>query len=642
MSRLISLIVLIACIVIIGILFYRVMVGFFIPLFLAAVLVVVFRPLHRRVLVGVNNRNNIAALITTLMVTFIVLLPAAFVATFATIQGISLAKNINATSISVAMSKTRNYFNLQQPGLDELRAIDLAIDGIQSEVVESPQSELVNPKGSFVGQERTIIENLQALKREYLNRLDDAAQKEILTFAESTKDPALQQSHEQNIQAAITTRTKYIDQFFVARKVRLNLPNNSDNLSLANPDDSDLLEDVRLDDTNVDLPSDLNGAERLASTQVLDNVAQVLIDLDRVTPKTDDPDDPANDIDLIALRSRAVTLGLQWRDTRTLILGGTAVGFLRESVNPSEKQIQTSIQDVLHYVQPRIPELTVATGGFLASLGIGTAIMVVSLFFFLYDGPAMVRALMKLSPLDDKYELELLSEFDRVVRAIVLALIASAIVQGMTAGIGYYFAGMPSLVFLILLTTLCALIPFVGPAITWVPVCIYLAVYEERFWPAGLLALWGTFAVGSVDNIVKTMVLHGQSSLHPLFALLSIIGGLQALGPIGIVVGPIVVTLLQTLLSILQRELVTLDQADPIIDEAMLLNPKIFETEAGKQPSNLSKLVERLRNKTNNPSVTMDDTPQRQSNDDTTTAEPSKPVRTITPPDNKPDSKPDN
>ena len=57
------------------------------------------------------------------------------------------------------------------------------------------------------------------------------------------------------------------------------------------------------------------------------------------------------------------------------------------------------------------------------------------------------------------------------------------------------------------------------------------------------------------DNVIKPIVLHGQSNLHPLLALLSVIGGVSTLGPIGIVIGPMVVVFLQTLLKILRREL---------------------------------------------------------------------------------------
>ncbi len=121
---------------------------------------------------------------------------------------------------------------------------------------------------------------------------------------------------------------------------------------------------------------------------------------------------------------------------------------------------------------------------------------------------------------------------------MVLATILSAVVQGLIAGVGYYAVGMPSLILLILLTTVCALIPFVGPALVWGPVVIYLLVYREDTFGATGLFLWGTFVVGTSDNFVKMFVLHGQRQLHPLLALLSVLGGIQALGPIGILVGP--------------------------------------------------------------------------------------------------------
>jgi len=78
---------------------------------------------------------------------------------------------------------------------------------------------------------------------------------------------------------------------------------------------------------------------------------------------------------------------------------------------------------------------------------------------------------------------------------------------------------------------------------------------------AGLLAAYGAGIVSLADNVIKPMVLHGQSNLHPLLALLSVLGGVQALGPIGVLVGPMVVVFLQTLLNILQRELISIEQS---------------------------------------------------------------------------------
>jgi predicted PurR-regulated permease PerM len=90
---------------------------------------------------------------------------------------------------------------------------------------------------------------------------------------------------------------------------------------------------------------------------------------------------------------------------------------------------------------------------------------------------------------------------------------------------------------------------------------------KNTFVAAGL-AVWGMGVVSTVDNIIKPIVLHGQSKLHPLLALLSVLGGVGALGPIGIFVGPIAVAFLQAALTMLQTELDSLDVGNPTRDSA--------------------------------------------------------------------------
>ena len=265
----------------------------------------------------------------------------------------------------------------------------------------------------------------------------------------------------------------------------------------------------------------------------------------------------------MAQLQRAVAeLVSQWQHTRETISGGPWKGALMDLVNPTDEDVDALNAGFFAYIRPRLLTFTGDSAAFLLKFIISSSILLVSLYFFLYDGPGMVRTLMELSPLDDRYELELLAQFDRISRAIVLATVLSALLQGLVAGIGYYFAGMPSLILLTALTATCALVPFVGPAIVWVPVCLYLAIYEEKLIAAGLLVVWGMLVVGTVDNLVKVFVLHGQSQLHPLLALLSVLGGIQSLGPIGILVGPMVVVLLQTLLGILRTELTHFKKAE--------------------------------------------------------------------------------
>jgi predicted PurR-regulated permease PerM len=209
--------------------------------------------------------------------------------------------------------------------------------------------------------------------------------------------------------------------------------------------------------------------------------------------------------------------------------------------------------------------LAMRTGQYLGATLVGICIMVVSLYYFLADGPAMVRTIMRLSPLDNKYEEQLMQQFDNISRAVVLATLLSAFTQGLLAGVGFYFAGFESVFLMMVLAMLLAMVPFVGAAAVWVPACLWLYFHGEHGTAIGL-AIWGAAVVSMVDNLIKPAVLHGRSNLHPLLALLSVLGGVQALGPIGIFVGPMVVVFLHVILNMLHSELNEMDDANTTVN----------------------------------------------------------------------------
>ncbi|MFO0262673.1 MAG: AI-2E family transporter, partial [Planctomycetota bacterium] len=135
----------------------------------------------------------------------------------------------------------------------------------------------------------------------------------------------------------------------------------------------------------------------------------------------------------------------------------------------------------------------------------------------------------------------------------------SAIAQGVVAGFGFFFAGLGNSFLLTLLTICFGLIPIFGAWLVWLPASLWLLLFEHETGKAIGLALYGAIIVSQIDNLIKPYILHGHSNLHPLFALLSVLGGVVALGPIGILIGPMIVVFLQTLLDILQRELRNMD-----------------------------------------------------------------------------------
>lgn len=487
MSRIISFIVLLAFIIVIGALFYKVMIGFLIPIFLAAVLVVVFRPVHRWIYEKSGRREHIAAGITTAIILFVVLLPAGVVITTGFIQGAAVVKNFNANNIDVTLDRLRNYLKLEIPHGDQLKEIQIEMEDLQDAVIsEDDVTKLYSSTQKFGSHVKRLKDEIEALK---------------ITLVEESRP-------------------------------RDSVIPNSEN---KNPD-------TKGDD---ELPAFVAQDEFNAFEEALQKLEPTRLENEKP--------------DIIDIRTSAVRLSDRWQQLKIKLLGGSTRAIWRDFANPNERELKAFRVAITNYLQPRLVELTSMTLATIVRMLVGCAILALSLYFFLYDGPRMMRAVMQLSPLDDRYEQELLLEFDRTSRAVVLATILSAIVQGLIAGAGYYVVGMPQLVLLILLTTTCALVPFVGPALVWVPVCLYLLIYQENTFAAAGLAAWGTLVVGTSDNFVKMFVLHGQRQLHPLLALLSVLGGVQSMGPIGILVGPMAVTMLQTLLGILQHELTHFD-----------------------------------------------------------------------------------
>jgi predicted PurR-regulated permease PerM len=231
----------------------------------------------------------------------------------------------------------------------------------------------------------------------------------------------------------------------------------------------------------------------------------------------------------------------------------------------------------------------------LLRLLIGLIIMVLALYYFLVDGPGMIHTMMRLSPLENEYEQELLDRFVNVSRAVVVAVLAAAVVQGLLAGIGFYFALAPGapIFLLTMLTMTLAVVPFVGAAGVWIPTCLWIFFYQERGVDgvpvegdpvtAVVLAVYCLGVVSTIDNVIKPYVLHGQSNLHPLLALMSVLGGVTALGPVGILVGPMLVAFVHALLVMVNKELRLLsagESRDGLYQRSMFPVSAAVETQA--------------------------------------------------------------
>ena len=198
--------------------------------------------------------------------------------------------------------------------------------------------------------------------------------------------------------------------------------------------------------------------------------------------------------------------------------------------------------------------------GNLPGLAIGAAVFFFALFFFLKDGPQLVAAWEDITPLDDRHERLIHREFARVCRGLVWSALAAALAQGVAFGLGLFVldsiaktgAG-PWIILLSLLTVVCSPIPFLGSASVWASTAAVLFL-QGHHTAAVILAIYGGAIVSQVDTLVRVWVLKGIVRMHPLVVFVSILGGIQVLGILGLVVGPVTAAVLFALLRVLRQE----------------------------------------------------------------------------------------
>ena len=202
--------------------------------------------------------------------------------------------------------------------------------------------------------------------------------------------------------------------------------------------------------------------------------------------------------------------------------------------------------------------LLVASGGTVVveALGtlIGLVIMLFLLFFFLRDGEDMVRRALSLVPLDAERQEHLVEHLSAVTRAVVFGSLLTAVVQGTLVGIAFALVSLPSPVFFGGMAALAALVPLVGSTLVWVPGAGALA-YQGRWGAAIFLVLWGAAVISAADNIIRPLFISGRAQITTLPVFLGLAGGLKAFGPIGIVLGPVIVALALALIRFAEESL---------------------------------------------------------------------------------------
>ncbi|MDP2629167.1 MAG: AI-2E family transporter [Candidatus Harrisonbacteria bacterium] len=170
-------------------------------------------------------------------------------------------------------------------------------------------------------------------------------------------------------------------------------------------------------------------------------------------------------------------------------------------------------------------------------------VWVLSLFYFFKDGHKIKKVAVSASPLKDSYDYEIIQRLITAVKSVVGGTLLVALLQGILLALGFLIVGIPTPFIWGAVAVITALIPNVGTALVSGPGVIYLLL-TNNIVGAIILLVWSMFIVGTLDNILRPILIERGINIHPLLILLSVLGGLALFGPIGFITGPLIITLL--------------------------------------------------------------------------------------------------
>lgn len=220
--------------------------------------------------------------------------------------------------------------------------------------------------------------------------------------------------------------------------------------------------------------------------------------------------------------------------------------YLPEGIN---FDFNDKIGELISFTSSNIAKVFTSTITVLFSL----FLTIVSLFFFLRDGARWRKALILISPLSKEDDEKILNKLSLSINGIIKGYLLIALIQGFLMGIGLAFFGVPNAALWGVIAGIGSLIPTVGTALVSIPAVIFLFATGNTFGGIGM-SIWAFALVGWVDNLLNPIIISSKIKIPQILVLFSILGGLVLWGPIGFLIGPLVISLLYSLISIYNNE----------------------------------------------------------------------------------------
>ncbi|HMJ55570.1 MAG TPA: AI-2E family transporter [Polyangiaceae bacterium] len=190
-----------------------------------------------------------------------------------------------------------------------------------------------------------------------------------------------------------------------------------------------------------------------------------------------------------------------------------------------------------------------AFGGFM-----GLFFAVLTIYFILRNWSFIAQRAEIMLPLEPHHTHALFQEFREVGRSTLVGTVGTGLIQGGLATIGYWICGVPDPVFFGATTAVASLLPVVGTLFVWVPIGIFLLVTGQTGKAIVELAYGAVIVVGLTDYLIRPRLVGAEGDLPVLLTFVALFGGVEVFGVVGLILGPLLMSIAISLLRIYARE----------------------------------------------------------------------------------------
>jgi predicted PurR-regulated permease PerM len=250
------------------------------------------------------------------------------------------------------------------------------------------------------------------------------------------------------------------------------------------------------------------------------------------------------------------TLAKQTRQQYRLVADAPVIGPVLEWAGDNFGIRTAQIQEWIQQGTKNLPQVVAGMSGRLFLGAVNTVfafvIMLFMFFFLLRDGANIVAMLRDLIPMKPSRREQLVDHVANVTRAVVFGTGLTVLVQGALVGVAFLITGMNGPLVFGVVSAFLALLPFGGTALVWIPAAFWLASQDN--WGMAIVMIVFGVVSSSIDNVLRPLLISGRAEVDTLSVFIGVLGGAAAFGPIGIFLGPVIISLIIALIRFAREQ----------------------------------------------------------------------------------------